>query len=140
MQDTSLKLTRASEESTYFDQELYQSAVGKLLYWSTRTRPDIAFAVSTAAKFTAKPTEQHWQAVKHIPRYIAGTINFGLQSKLLEMNQLTNGFADADWVGDIDDQKSTPIYIFKVGGGPVSFRSRKQSYVALSTAEAEYMS
>ena len=59
MQDTSIKLTRAGEESTYFDQELYQSAVGKLLYLSTRTRPDTAFAVSTAAKFTAKPTEQH---------------------------------------------------------------------------------
>ena len=139
MQDTSLKLTRASEESTYLDQELYQSAVGKLLYLSTRTRPDIAFAVSTAAKFTPKPTEQHWQAVKHILRYIAGTINFGLQSKLLEMNQLTNGFADADRAGDIDDQNSTPGYIFKVGGGPVRWRSRKQSCIALSTAEA-YMS
>ena len=128
-----------SEECTYFDQELYQSAVGKLLYLSTRTRPDIAFAVSTAAKFTAKPTEQHWKAVKHILRYIAGTINFGLQFTRDESVDC-NGFADADWAGDIDDRKSTSGYIFKVGGGPVSWRSRKQSCVAFSTAEAEYMS
>ena len=108
----SLKLTKESEESTHFDQELYQSAVGKLLYLSTRTRPDIAFAVSTAAKFTAKPTEQHWKAVKHILRYIAGTINFGLQFTRGESVDC-NGFADADWTGDIDDRKSTSGYIFK---------------------------
>ena len=75
----SLKLTKANEESTLVDQELYQSAVGKLLYLSTQTIPDIAFAVSAVDKFTAKPTEQLWKAVKHILQYIASTINFGLQ-------------------------------------------------------------
>jgi hypothetical protein len=57
--DPSQKLTKGDEESTYIDKELYQSAVGKLLYLSIRTRPDIAFAVNTVAKFTSKPTEQH---------------------------------------------------------------------------------
>ena len=75
----SLKLTTANKESTFVNQDLYQSAVGKLLYLSIQTRPRIAFAVSAAAKFTAKPTEQHWKTVKHILRYIAGTINFGVQ-------------------------------------------------------------
>ena len=134
-----LKLTKANEESTLVNQELYQSAVGKLLYLSTRTRPDIAYAVSTAAKFTAKPSEEHWKAVKHILRYIAGTINLGLQFTRGGSIDCT-GFADADWAGDIDDRKSTSGYLFKVGGGPVSWRSRKQNCVALSTAEAEYMS
>ena len=137
--DPSLKLTKADEESTLVNQELYQSAVGKLLYLSTRTRPDIAFAVSTVAKFTAKPTEQHWKAVKRILRYIAGTINFGLQFIRGESVDCTD-FSDADWAGDIDDRKSTSGYLFKVGGGPVSWRSRKQYCVALSTAEAEYVS
>ena len=56
--DPSLKLTKADEEFTLVNQELYQSAVGKFLYLSIRTRPDIAFALNTVAKFTAKPTEQ----------------------------------------------------------------------------------
>ena len=95
--------------------------------------------MSTAAKFTAKPTEQHWKAVKHILRYIAGTINFGLQFPRGGSIDCT-GFSDADWAGDIDNRKSTSGYLFKVGGGPVSWRSRKQTCLALSTAEAKYMS
>ena len=62
----SLKLCKSTEEFTRVDQELYQSAVGKLLYLSTQTRPDIAFAVSTVAKFTSNLTEQHWKAVKYM--------------------------------------------------------------------------
>ena len=135
----SLKLTKADETSTYADTEKYQSAVGKLLFLSTRTRPDIAFAVSTVAKFTSNPTEQHWKAVKHIIRYIAGTINYGLMFTRSETTDCT-GFSDADWAGDVDDRKSTSGYIFSVGGAPVSWKSRKQSCVALSTAEAEYIS
>ena len=95
--------------------------------------------MSTVAKYTAKPTEQHWKAVKHILRYIAGTINYGLQFSRNGSTDCT-GFSDADWAGDIDDRKSTSGYLFKVGGAPISWKSRKQSCVALSTAEAEYMS
>ena len=137
--NSSLKLTKADETSTYADTEKYQSAVGKLLFLSTRTRPDIAFAVSTVAKFTSNPTEQHWKAVKHIIRYIAGTINYGLMFTRSETTDCT-GFSDADWAGDVDDRKSTSGYIFSVGGAPVSWKSRKQTCVALSTAEAEYIS
>ena len=71
----SLKLSKADEKSIYADQKLYQSVVGKLLYLTIQTRPDIAFAASTVTKFTSKPTEQYWKAVKHILRYITGTIN-----------------------------------------------------------------
>ena len=137
--NSSLKLSKGNEKSTYVDQELYQSAVGKLLYVSNRTRPDIAFAVSAVAKFTAKPTDQHRKAVKHILRYIAGTTNFGLQFTRSGSADCT-GFSDADWAGDIDDRKSMSGYIFKVGDAPVSWKSVKQSCVALSTAKAEYIS
>ena len=137
--NSSLKLTKVNEKSNLVDAELYQSAVGKLLYLSTRTRPDIAFAVGSVAKFTAKPTEQHWKAVKHILRYIAGTVHFGIQ---LTRSGSTDcvGFADADWAGDLDDRKSTSGHLFRVSGAPVSWKSSKQTSVALSTAEAEYMS
>ena len=74
----SVKLSKATDNSRSVDVERYQSAVGKLLYLSTRTRPDISFAVCTVAKYTANPTEYHWKAVKHILRYLAGTVNYGL--------------------------------------------------------------
>ena len=73
-----VKLSKGTENSGYMDIELYQSVVGKLLYLSTCTRPDITFAVSSVARYTAKPTVDHWKAVKHILRYLAGTINHGL--------------------------------------------------------------
>ena len=72
--DPSVKLVKDSEEC----KTVYQSAVGSLLYLSTRTRPDITYAVSCVAKFCAKPTRQHWSAVKRIMRYLIGTVNFGL--------------------------------------------------------------
>ena len=62
--DTSTKLVKGGDGDTYMDQPLYQSAVGSLLYLSTATRPDITYAVSNVAKFGAKPTKQHWVAVK----------------------------------------------------------------------------
>ena len=95
--------------------------------------------MSTAARFTAKLTEQHWKAVKHILQYIAGTINFGLKFTRGGSIYCT-GFSDANWAGDIDDRKSTSGYLIKVGSGPISWRSRKQTCIALSTAEAENMS
>lgn len=111
--NSSLKLSKGNEESTYVNQELYQSALEKLLYLSTRTRPDIAFAVSAVAKFTANPTDQHWKEVKHILRYIPGTTNFGLLFNRSGSADCT-GFSDADWAGDVDDGKSTSGYIFRV--------------------------
>ena len=68
-------LVKAVDEDDMFDQEIYQSAVGSLLYLSTRTRPDISYAVSSVARFTSKPTKQHWTAVKRIFRYLNGTIS-----------------------------------------------------------------
>ena len=127
-----------TEDSEYFDKETYQSAVGSLLYLSTRTRPDITFAVNNIARFSSNPTTQHWTAVKRIFRYLKGTIHLGL---LYERNGLKKliGYSDADWGGDCNDHKSTSGYLFLVGGTAVSWRSNKQTCVALSTAEAEYM-
>ena len=76
--NVSEKLTQADEESKEVDQTVYQSAVGSLLYLSTRTRPDIAYAVSNVAKFCSKPTTRHWSAVKRILRYLRGTSGYGL--------------------------------------------------------------
>ena len=68
--DSSNKLVKASEGDNAFDQHMYQSAVGSLLYLSVATRPDIVYAVSNVVKFSANPTTQHWTAVKRIMRYL----------------------------------------------------------------------
>ena len=80
---------------------MYQSAVGTLLYLSTRTRPDITYAVSSVAKFSAKPTKQHWSAVKRIMQDLIGTVNFGLLFS--DDGSSCVGYSDADWGGDIGD-------------------------------------
>ena len=137
--DVSSKLVTATAESSdSIDQDLYQSAVGSLLYLSVATRPDIAFAVSNVAKYCASPSKQHWIAVKRIMRYLKGTSNYGLCYIPSHHGQCI-GFSDADWAGDTDDRKSTSGYMFQISGAAVSWRSKKQTCVALSTAEAEYV-
>ena len=73
--DTNNKLDVRKEEDTPFDSTKYQSAIGALLFLSTRTRPDIAFAVGNAAIYCSAPSVQHWTAVKRIFHYLKGTTN-----------------------------------------------------------------
>ena len=132
------KLVKAAEESESIDTIRYQSAVGSLLYLSGWTRPDIAFAVSNVARFCSHPTREHWTALKRILRYLKGTLNYGLMFSRNADGTLL-GFSDSDWAGDTNDRKSTSGYLFRVNGAAVSWRSRKQTCVALFLAEAEYV-
>ena len=81
---------------------------------------------------------EHWKSIKHIMCYLNGTQNYGL---LYDKEKVTDfiGYSNADWAGDLDDCRSTSGYVFKLNGAAFSWRSKKQSCVALSTAEAEYM-
>ena len=76
--DPSVKLEKAKEDSEIFDQGRYQLAVGSLLYLSIGTRPDITYAVSNLARYCARPTKEHWLAIKRIIRYLIGTLDCGL--------------------------------------------------------------
>ena len=136
--DTSTKLVKAVEDDVMFDKGVYQSAVGCLLYLSTGTRPDIAFAVGNVARFSANPTTRHWIGVKRILRYLKGTSDLGLRYSRNGDEDVV-GYSDSDWAGDLDDRKSVSGYMFKLCGAPISWRSKKQTSVALSTAEAEYI-
>ena len=118
---------------------MYQAVVGSLLYLSTKTRPDIAFAVTSAARFCASPTKEHWTAVKRILRYLNGSRQLGLLYRANTLNEEITGFSDADWAGDVGDRKSTSGYVFLLGGAAVSWKSAKQTTVALSTAEGDYI-
>ena len=137
--DPSTKLTKTTDDEQSVDQQLYQSAIGSFLYLSGGTRPDITFSVNNLAKFSAKPSKQHWTAIKRVMRYLKGTINFGILYTKQESKDFV-AYSDAVWAGDLDDHKSTSGYLFKINGGAMSWRSKKQCFVALSTAEAEYTS
>mmetsp|Transcript_35255 Transcript_35255/g.89043 ORF Transcript_35255/g.89043 Transcript_35255/m.89043 type:complete len:353 (+) Transcript_35255:2642-3700(+) len=117
----------------------YQVVVGALLYLSGMTRPDIAFAVNQAARFMSNPGEAHVQHVKRILRYLACTKHLKLQYRrnVTHPNKLI-GFVDADHAGNPEDRISISGYIFFCNGGAVSWSSKRQPIVALSSSEAEF--
>ena len=133
------KLLKATEDEELFDDTLYKSAVGMLLYLSGWTHPDIMFAVSIVTRFCSKPNKQHWVAVKRILRYLKGTVNHGLMYSKQDDNKTMLGYSDSDWAGDLIDRKSTSGYLLMMSGASVSWKSKKQTCVVLSTAEAEYV-
>ena len=136
--DTNVKLVK-DDGSNPVDLVKYQSMVGSLLYAAVATRPDIAQAVGAVSKYNSCPTETHLTAVKRIFRYLKGTIDLSLKFGR-SASQTLMGFTDADWAGDRDDRHSTTGNLFMMSGGAISWLSRKQPVVALSTTEAEYIS
>ncbi|XP_068343981.1 uncharacterized mitochondrial protein AtMg00810-like [Pyrus communis] len=120
------------------DESMYRSLVGSLLYL-TATRPDIMYAASLLSRFMHKPTCIHYGAAKRILRYIQGTLDFGIMYESNVESKLY-GLCDSDWGGSVDDLKSTFGYTFTLGTGVFSWPSKKQKSVALSTADAEYVS
>lgn len=119
------------------DRSRYQSAVGFLMYAMLGTRPDLAYAVSVVSRFASNPNEHHWSAVKRILRYIKGTLELNLVFSG-KLGNLT-GYSDADWAGDHDTRRSTSGYVFNVGSGAISWSSKRQPTVALSSCESEYV-
>lgn len=119
------------------DPTTYQQMVGKLIFL-THTRPDISFAVSLVSRFMSHPQDPHLQAVKHIYRYLKGTSGLALSYERGGVNTIC-GFTDSDWAGDSHDRKSTTGFVFFLGETPITWNSRKQQTVALSSTEAEYM-
>ena len=132
--DATLKLVKMTKDCENVDKVQFQLAVGSLLYLSIMTRPDITYAASNLAKFSASPSKHHYTAVKCIMHYLKGTLSLGLLYRK-DGSRDCIGYCDADWAGDTDDYKSTTGYMFQISGAAIS---KKQSRVALSTAEAEY--
>ena len=115
----------------------YQELVGCLLYLTGCTRPDIAQAVGILSRFMSAPTDMHMSCVKQVIRYLAGTPNLGL--KYSSGNDEMIGYCDADFAGDVDKRKSTSGHVFILNGAAISWVSRLQKTVAMSTCEAEFM-
>ncbi|XP_050253631.1 uncharacterized mitochondrial protein AtMg00810-like [Quercus robur] len=131
---TKLNLDPSGEEVS---PTLYRSIIGSLLYL-TASRSNIAFSMGVCARYQAAPKESHLTAMKRIIRYVNGTPDYGLwYSK--DSNACLARYLNADWAGSVDDWKSTSGSCFYLGNNLVSWMSKKQNSVSLSTAEAEYI-
>lgn len=138
--ETTYKLLIDETESEV-DGTLYKQIVGSLRFLC-HSRPDISFSVGLVSRFMSKPRTSHMAAVKRILRYLKGTQDFGLlfpRSKRQGGVAEIEAFSDSDWSGDKVDRKSTSGYFFRFLKAPISWCSKKQNVVALSSCEAEYI-
>ena len=100
------------------DPTLYCQLIGSLMYLVS-TRPDLSFAVNTLSQFMVEPRRVHWTTTKHILRYLAGTIDYGLDYRISDGVGLV-GFTDSDWAGSVSDRKCTSGCCFSLGSAVVS--------------------
>ena len=126
-----------SDGSRSVDPVKYQSIIGSLLYLAMATRPDIAHSVGVLSKFNSCPSETHLTAAKRVIRYLKGTADYGIVYG--KSGSDTIGYTDASWGDDNDDRHSTTGVVFLSSGGPINWLSKRQTTVALSTAESEYI-
>ena len=139
--DPSIQLSQFSSPKSIADTARmknipYRAAVGSLMYLTVGTCPDIVFAVSTVAQFCQDPRPEHWEAVKCIYRYLLGTKKLALTFG--EGKQGLEGFTDADGASQ-EHRHAISGYAYILDGGAVSWASKKQELVTLSTTEAEYV-
>ena len=133
------KFQHLSENEKPIDVQRYQMIVGCLTYTAMTTRPDLAAAVGILSKYMSKPGRDHWAGVKRILRYIQGTLNYGLIFSADDSNNLSVGYSDADWAGDLDTRHSTSGFVFQIQSNTVSWCSKEQPTVSKSSTESEYI-
>ena len=134
-----VKLTKAAGDVLDQAKYPYCQLVGSLLYLANCTRPDISHAVGALAKYMHTPTTDHWNAATGVLRYLAGTKDHGVCFGGSQAEFEVVGYCDADYAGDLDTRRSTTGYVFICNGGAISWSSRLQQTVAVTTTEAEYM-
>ena len=134
------KLNTYTDPLDQNDTKTYRQIVGGLIYLMSCTRPDLSFVVTMLSQFMSKPTSGHMIIAKHVLRYLKGTMHFKLTFSYSEDISI-DGYCDSDWASS-DDRKSITGYCFQLStqGPLISWKSRKQPTIALSTCEAEYMS
>lgn len=136
--ETKLKLEKGGNEKA-IDPTLYKQMVGSLRYLCN-SRPDISYGVGLISRFMDDPRQSHLVAAKRIMRYLKGTLDYGILFPKEDQGEIELiGFSDADWCGDRVDRRSTTGYMFKLSNAPISWCSKKQPVVALSSCEAEYI-
>jgi hypothetical protein len=125
------------DERIFEDEKMYKQLIGSLIYLSNSTRPDICYSVNQLARNMQNPTFENWKQGKRILRYLQGTKQIKLIYK--KKKEELCGYSDASYAEDKKDRKSTSGQVFMKNGGAISWKSRKQKIVSLSSMEAEYI-
>jgi transposase InsO family protein len=133
--DPSLHLPKNKGDSV--SQLEYSQIIGSLMYLMNCTRPDIAYAVSKLSRYTHNPGKDHWKAIVRVLRYLRYSVNYSLH--YTRYPAVLEGYCDANWISDTKDSKSTSGYVFTLGGAAVSWKSTKQTCIARSTMESEFI-
>lgn len=127
-------------ERAFMQDKPYRQLLGALMWAQAATRPDLSFAIGLLARFQSNPGPAHWKSLLHVLAYVKHTLDYRITySRSLGESIKPTGYVDADFGGDLDTRRSTSGYIYMMSGGPVSWSSKRQQTVALSTTEAEYM-
>jgi hypothetical protein len=129
----------SNEEKADMKEVPYREALGKLLYLSIATWPDISYAIGVLCRFSENPGRLHWSALKRVIRYLKGMKDLKLTygpSRATDEPFVTH--SDADLGGNVDNSRSTAGFVISVGGGAVLWSSRLQHYTVLSSTESEY--
>lgn len=135
------KLNYTDNAEVMSDVRKYRELVGSLIYLATCTRPDLSFVVSKLSQYFTRPTTEQWNTVRHVLRYLKGTQDKELCYRKGANENLIHAYSDANWAADVTDRRSTTGYCVSINkNGPVvSWKTKRQPTVALSTCEAEYM-
>nr|KAJ0195046.1 hypothetical protein LSAT_V11C700360720 [Lactuca sativa] len=133
--DPSLKLL--PNKGSPVSQLEYSRAIGCLMYAMISTRPDITYIVGRLSRYTSNPSSHHWQAVRRVFKYLKGTMNYGLTYS--GYSSVLEGYSDASWINNLEDHSSTSGWVFLLGGGAISWASKKQTCITNSTMESEFV-
>jgi len=143
LMDPNVKLDLAKDwgEKELDDITEYHAVVGSLMYAAHATRPDILYAVAALSRYNSRPFTSHMTAAKRVLQYLKSTADFRLQFTGIgiEIGNSLVGYSDSDWANDSTDCKSQGGHVFLPRNGAVSWQSRKQSLIAMSTLEAEFI-
>jgi hypothetical protein len=127
---------RADEGNLVEDTTMYKCIVGSLIYM-TIIRPNLSYVVGVVSQFMQTPRKPHLDAMRRILRYIKHTLQCGIFYEAKSQLQV-HGYTNVDWAGNVSNRRSTSGFMFSFGSGDISWSSKKQPTVALSSTEAKY--
>ncbi|XP_074287948.1 secreted RxLR effector protein 161-like [Silene latifolia] len=133
--DPSIHLKK--NEGISVNQEEYAKIIGSVMFLMNYTRPDIVYTVSRLSRYTHSPNQSHWNALYRLLKYLRGTMDWGLHYS--KSSCVLEGYCDANWVSDNDEIHSTSGYVFILASGAISWKYSKQSCIAKSTMESEFI-